>query len=59
MTLVVGYGNNGRDHGNILRRVLQICRDVNLILNRDNNLFKCSPVPFLVRLFQVKNEARS
>ena len=44
--LVVGYGDDGRDHDNLLRRVLQICRKVLLKLNKDKCYFGCSPVPF-------------
>ena len=32
--------------GIMLRRVLVICREVNLKLNKDKCYFRCSPVPF-------------
>ena len=43
--LVVGYDDNGKDHDNTLSRVLQICKEANLKLNKDKCCFRCSPVP--------------
>ena len=40
--LVVGYDDNDRDHDNMLRRVLQICREINPKLNKDKIHFSCS-----------------
>ena len=33
--LVVGCDSNGKDHNNTIQKVLQICRQVNLKLNKD------------------------
>ena len=35
MTLVIGFDDNGRDHDNMLLRVLLICKELNLKLNKD------------------------
>ena len=43
--LVVGYDSNGRDHDVTLWQVLQICRNVNLKLNKGKCHFRCSSVP--------------
>ena len=45
-TLVVGYDVDGKDHNNSLVRVLQICRQENLKLNKDKCHFRCTSVPF-------------
>ena len=52
--LTVGYDNNGSDHDRTLGRWLQICRKRNLKLNKDECHFRCTSVPFLVRLFPGK-----
>ena len=44
--LVVRYENDGKDHDDILWRVLQICKQVNLKLNKDKCHFRCTSVPF-------------
>ena len=46
--LVVGYKANGKDHNKTLWRVLQICRQVNLKLNKDKCHFRCTSVPLLL-----------
>ena len=42
--LVVGYDSDGKDHDDTLQRVLQICRQVNLKVNKDKCHFRCSEV---------------
>ena len=52
--LVVGYYRDGKDHDDKLQRVLQICRQVNLKLNKDKCHFRCSDVHkfhFLAKLY--------
>ena len=44
--LVVGYDSNGKDHDETLQQVLQMCRKVNLKLNKDKCHLRCSSVPF-------------
>ena len=44
--LVVGYEADCKDHNKTLWRVLQICRQVNLKLNKDKCPFKCTSVQF-------------
>ena len=44
--LVVGYDSDGKDHNETIWQVLQICRHVNLKLNKDKCHFKCISVPF-------------
>ena len=39
--LVVGYDRDGKDHDATLQRVLHICRQVNLKLNKDKCCFRC------------------
>ena len=43
--LVVGYEADGKDHDETLWRVLQICRQVDLKLNKDKCHFRCTSVP--------------
>ena len=44
--LDVGYEANGKNHDETLQKVLQICRQVNLKLNKDKCHFRCTSVPF-------------
>ena len=44
--LVVGYDRDGKDHSDTLQRVLQRCRQVNLILQKDKCHFRCTQVSF-------------
>ena len=44
--LVVGYDSNGKDHDDTLEQVLQICRQLNLKLNKDKFHFRCTSVSF-------------
>ena len=45
--LVVGCIANWKDYDEILQRVLQIFRQVNLKLNKDKCHFRCTSVPFV------------
>ena len=45
--LLAGFDELGRDHGTTLHKVLQICRQANLNLNKDKCLFRCTSIPFL------------
>ena len=40
--LVVGYDRDGKDHDDTLQGVLQVYRQVNLKLNKDNCCFRCT-----------------
>ena len=44
--LVVGYDVDGKEHEEMLWQVLQICRQVNLKLNKDKWYLRCTSVPF-------------
>ena len=44
--LVVGCDSDGKDHDATLQRDLQICRQVNLKLNKDTCHFQCTKVLF-------------
>ena len=44
--LVAEYDVDGKDHDDTLQRVLQMCRQVNLKLNKDKFYFRCTSVPF-------------
>ena len=44
--LVIGYQADGKDHDKTLQRVLQICRQVLLKLNKDKCHFRFTSVPF-------------
>ena len=48
--LVVGYDTDHKDHDDTLERVLQICRQGNLKLNKDTCHFRCMQVPFLSKI---------
>ena len=45
-TLVAEYDADGKDHNKTVWRVLQRCRQVNLMLHKDNCHFRCTSVPF-------------
>ena len=44
--LVVGYEDDSRDHDEMVQKVLQKCREVNLKLNKDKCHFRCTSVLF-------------
>ena len=44
--LVIGYENNGADHDALVPEVLQRCKEVNLILNKEKCHFRCTSIPF-------------
>ena len=44
--LVAGYDADGKDHDEMVHRVLQRCREVNLKLNKEKCHFRCTSVPF-------------
>ena len=48
--LVVGFDIYGKDHDDTLQKILQICRQVNLILNKGKYLFRCSSVSFFTEV---------
>ena len=49
--LVAGYDIDGKDHDKTLWWVLQICRNVNLKLNKDKFHFRCTSAPFFGEVF--------
>ena len=44
--LVLGFNGMGRDHDDTLDKVLRICRQAKLKLNKDKCLFWCKSIPF-------------
>ena len=44
--LIAGFDEYSRSHNEMLEKVLQICRQVNLKLNKDICLFRCTSIPF-------------
>ena len=44
--LVIGYDDNGSDHSATVHKVLQRCKEVNLILNKEKCHFRCTSIPF-------------
>ena len=48
--LVVGYDRDGKDHDDTLQSVLQICRQVNIKLNKGKCHFRCKQVPFFGKI---------
>ena len=44
--LVVGYDNDGRDHDEMVCKLVQRCSKVNLKLNKDKCHFRCIYIPF-------------
>ena len=52
--LIVGYDDGGADHDRNVCRVLQICRNENLKLNKDKSYFRCTSLPFFGKnTFQI------
>ena len=49
--LVVGYDVDGKDHDDMLQTVLQICKQVNLTLNKDKGHLRCTSVLFVVKAY--------
>ena len=43
--LVVGYDIDGKDHNKTMQQVLQVCKQVNLKLNKAKCHFRCTLVP--------------
>ena len=41
-----GYNTNGKDCDDMVHRVLQRCREVNLKLNKEKCHFRCMSIPF-------------
>ena len=59
--LVIEYEADGKDHDETLQRVLQVCREVDLKLNRDKCHFRCTSVPFfgeIISRYGVKPDPR-
>ena len=44
--LVIGYSKDGLDHGAAVHKVLRLCGEVNLKLNKDKCHFRCMSIPF-------------
>ena len=47
--LIAGFDNNSKDCDAPLDKILRICRQANLKLNKDTHLFRCKSIPFLVK----------
>ena len=43
--LVIGYDEHGADHNVTVHKVLRLCREVNLKLNKDKFHFRCMSIP--------------
>ena len=43
--LVVGYRADGMEHDGTVQRVLQMCTEVNVKLNKDKCHFRCTSIP--------------
>ena len=54
--LVVGYDRDGKDQDQTLKGVLQICRQLNLNLNKDKCHFRCMQVPFFGKIISRNGE---
>ena len=44
--LIAGFDELGRDHDATLDKVLRICSWVNMKVNKDKCLFRCTSIPF-------------
>ena len=44
--LVIGYNENGVDHDVAIHKVLRLCKEVSLKLNKDKCHFRCTSIPF-------------
>ena len=49
-SLIAGFNVQGKNHNEPLDRVLQICRQANLKLNKDKHLFRCTSIPFFDKI---------
>ena len=47
--LIADFDEQGKDHDETLEKVLQVCRLVNLKLNKGRCLFMCTGFPSLAR----------
>ena len=45
MILITGFDEWSKDHDKTLEKVLHICRQVNLNLNKDKCPFRCTRIP--------------
>ena len=48
--LIAGFDKQSKDHGETLNKVLRICRQANLKLNKDDCLFRCTGIPFFGKI---------
>ena len=53
--LITGFDEWGKDHDETLEKVLWVCREANIKLNKDKYLFRCTSTPF----FGTRCEPRS
>ena len=44
--LIAGFDEQGKDHNTTLDKVLRVCRQANVKLNKDKCLFTCTSIPF-------------
>ena len=44
--LVIGYDKDGADRNEAVYKVLKLCQDVNLKLNKEKYHFRCTSIPF-------------
>ena len=48
--LIAGFDKQSKDHDKKLEKVLQVCRQANLKLNKDECLFRFNSIPFFVEI---------
>ena len=53
--LIVGFDEWTKDHDETLEKVLEICVQANLKLNKDKCLFRCISIPFLGGIISEQN----
>ena len=46
MTFFAGFDEWGKDHNEMSEKVLCLCRQANVKLNKDKCLFRCTSIPF-------------
>ena len=52
--LLAGFDKQGKDHDETLDKLLRVCRQANLKLNKDKCLFRCTCIPFTGKVISQK-----
>ena len=45
--LIAGFDEWSKDHDEVLQKLINICRQASLKLNKDKSLFRCLSIPFI------------